>query len=106
MFEHYRDLAPSCFIACERTACVGPEDLRVTFDEDLRFRTDRLSLYEQTDGRPILKEGTVVMEVKYPGGAPMWLSEAFSRMGVFPQSMSKYGRAYTYFIAGGSDQNA
>ena len=84
MFEHYRLLRPACFIACERTACVGPEDLRVTFDEDLRFRTDRLSLLEQTDGRPILKPGTVVMEVKYPGGAPLWISDAFSRMGIFP----------------------
>ena len=44
--------------------------------------------------------GYVVMEVKYPGGSPLWLAEGFSERGIFPQSMSKYGRAYTYFIAG------
>lgn len=101
MFDHYRDLKPACLIACERTAFVGPEDLRLTFDENLRFRTDRLTLLEGSEGRPILKEGMVVMEVKYPGGAPLWLADSFSRLGVFPESMSKYGRAFTNFIAGG-----
>lgn len=34
------------------------------------------------------------MEVKIPEAAPLWLSEAFSALGIFPVSFSKYGRAY------------
>ena len=106
MFDHYPGLHPACLIAYERTACVGPEGLRLTFDENLRFRTDDLTLMSGSAGRLILQAGMVVMEVKYPGGAPLWLAEGFSRRGIFPKSMSKYGRAFTDYIAGGVHFNA
>ena len=34
------------------------------------------------------------MEVKIPGAAPIWLAKAFSEIGIFPVSFSKYGKAY------------
>lgn len=101
MFDHYPGLAPACFIGYERMACAGADDLRITFDENLRFRTDRLGLQDSIDGQPILAPGFVVMEVKYPGGSPLWLAEAFSKHSIFPKSMSKYGMAFTNNIAGG-----
>ena len=104
MFDHYPGLAPACFIGYERTACAGDDDLRITFDEDVRYRTERLSLDGGIDGTPLNPPGYVVMEVKYPGGSPLWLAEAFSRRGIFPKSMSKYGIAFTEHIAiGGQD---
>ena len=100
MFDHYPGLAPACFIGYERTACYAADDLRITFDENVRFRTDRLTLDGGVDGTRLFPDGTVLMEVKYPDASPLWLAEGFSRAGIFPQSMSKYGYAFTHFISG------
>lgn len=34
------------------------------------------------------------MEIKIPGAAPLWLSQALSENGIFPTSFSKYGESY------------
>ena len=50
--NYYRGLAPAMYIAYDRIACFGTEDrnFRVTFDTNIRWRTDNLCLDGPTEG--------------------------------------------------------
>lgn len=41
-------------------------ELRITFDTNLRFRTDELDLRLGSHGAPLLRPGEVLMEIKSP----------------------------------------
>ena len=75
-FLHENDVKPKAFIACDRYAWVDREnaELRITFDENLRWRTDRLDLTLGADGESLTEPGAVLMEIKIPGTAPLWLA--------------------------------
>ena len=92
---------PKVFIAYDREAYAGRDnpEFRVTFDTNLRGRTERVDLRRGGDGQPILDGNQVLMEVKIPGAAPLWLSRLLSENGVFPTSFSKYGAYYRRYIA-------
>ena len=87
---------PQVFIAYDREAWAGIEnpELRVTFDTRLRARTTRLDLRLGDDGAPILPPDQVLMELKIPGAAPLWLARLLSENGIFSTSFSKYGTWY------------
>jgi len=36
----------------------------------------------------------VLMEIKIPDAAPLWLADTLSRLEVFPTGFSKYGSCY------------
>ena len=93
---HRYELAPKIVISCDREAWVDKENpnLRFTFDQNIRYREDELSLSCGSHGRLLLDEGSVLMEIKMPGACPLWLSELLSRMDVFPAGFSKYGKCY------------
>lgn len=93
--QSYRPV-PKVFIAYDRTAFAGREnpELRITFDTNLRWREERLDLRAGDDGAPLLPRDQVLMEVKIPGAAPVWLAHLLSGSGVFPTSFSKYGLCY------------
>ncbi len=95
----YRPVPRAC-IACERTAWRAVEDaeLRITFDEKLRWREDALTLTAGTEGQPLVGEGEVLMELKLPNAAPLWLARLLSELRLFPVSFSKYGTAYKNYI--------
>ena len=92
--------APRAFIACERTAWRAREDpeLRITFDENLRWRETELDLCAGSAGEPLTAPGEVLMELKLPQAAPLWLARMLSDEGLFPTSFSKYGTAYKNHI--------
>lgn len=96
LFSRY-DLRPACYVAYERTAWLCPEEpeLRLTFDENIRVRGDSLSFAEGTGGEPILPESHVLLEIKFPRSAPLWLADLLSSLGIRPVTFSKYG---TWFI--------
>lgn len=89
-------LEPKAYIAYEREAYYGIEnaDLRITFDRNIRGRDNHLSLSAPTHGFPIQPKNTVLMEIKVPGAAPIWMTEAFSNLEIYPVSFSKYGTYY------------
>lgn len=70
--NYYRGLAPAMYIAYDRIACFGTEDrnFRVTFDTNIRWRTDNLCLDGPTEGTRLLEPGWYLMEVKSPGAVP------------------------------------
>lgn len=95
-FLQTHPVSPRVFIACDREAWDDREDpeLRFTFDRNLRWRDTELSLTAGSGGQPLLDEGEVLMEIKIPGAAPLWLAHLLSELEIFPTSFSKYGRCY------------
>ena len=69
-------------------------ELRITFDENIRYRQYDLKLDKGDYGEQLLEPGQTLMEIKIPGVMPLWLSKELSRLGIFPTSFSKYGKAY------------
>ncbi|MCD7751598.1 MAG: polyphosphate polymerase domain-containing protein [Lachnospiraceae bacterium] len=102
-FMHQYPVTPKVFIGCERVAMLGMEntELRVTFDWNLRWRTDKLDLREGSEGYTLLTENQIVMEIKTPDSIPLWLVSALSACGAYPTGFSKYGYCYEHYIAPG-----
>lgn len=98
--QYYDNLRPRLFLSYQREAYYhrNGEDLRITFDEDIRFRRDRLSLTEAPGGTSLLEDGQILMEIKTSGGIPLWLTEFLSREKIYKTSFSKYGTAYHKYI--------
>ena len=94
--QFYQTLVPAVFLSYERDAYHGVEDtgFRVTFDTDIRYRREELTLDSDPWGKPLLKAGQVLMELKIAGGLPQWMAHALSAAKIFPTSYSKYGTAY------------
>lgn len=92
----YQELVPSMVLCYERVAMYGKEDpnLRITFDDHIRWRCDDLTLYSGTEGRYLLQEGEHLMEIKIANSMPLWLVELLDQLSIYPISFSKYGRAY------------
>ena len=101
-FMHTYRPSPKVFIACDRTAFAGIEvpELRLTFDTNLRWRDRNLDLRAGDYGAPLLDPGQILMEIKIPGAAPVWLAQLLSRTGAFPTSFSKYGACYQQNLLG------
>ena len=93
---------PKVLIACDRTAFAGIEvpELRLTFDTNRRWRDRNLELRAGDYGAPLLDPGQILMEIKIPGAAPVWLAQLLSRTGAFPTSFSKYGACYQQNLLG------
>ena len=92
----YNGLKPQMFIAYDRTAFYSKTDfnLRITFDKNVRFRTDNLELSKGSFGERILSPDMCIMEIKALKAMPMWLTNALNELKIFPGSFSKYGTAY------------
>ena len=101
--------AAKAWLACDRQAWRAKEDpeLRITFDRDLRWRETELTLGAGDRGEALLPSGELLMEIKTPTAAPLWLARALSELQIFPVSFSKYGTCYKEhilheYILGGS----
>lgn len=87
---------PKIYIAYDRMALFGNEDkdLRVTFDQNILFRESLLDLSKGSWGTPLLKTGSLLMEIKVPGAMPLWMSHILNELELFSTSFSKYGNIY------------
>lgn len=88
------------FLAYDRVALSGGQDpgLRVTFDRNIRWRTEDLNLSQGDWGAALLPPGLVLMEIKIPGAMPVWLAHTLSELNIFPTSFSKYGTCYQKYL--------
>lgn len=95
----YKDLQPAVAIFYDRLALYGQEDenLRVTFDKAIRWRTGQMDLVNGDEGENLLPEGSYVMEIKIPGAMPLWMAGLLDMLNIYPTSFSKYGRVYQTF---------
>ena len=99
--DFYQTLAPACLIIYDRVAYFEPGgDLRLTIDENPRYRVDRLNLTDSMDGISLLPEGFTILEVKVQESIPLWLSEILDTGRIYKSSFSKYGEAYRQQLCG------
>ncbi len=101
MLCFYPRLRPAMAMTFRRISFIGREDasLRITFDCNICWRTNPLDLSVPAPGMQLLGEGQHIMELKFPGAIPLWLSHLLSQFSCCPISFSKYGRAYEAMLA-------
>ena len=93
--DYYKTLVPACLIIYDRIAYFEPGgDLRLTIDENPRYRVDDLTLTKSMDGTHLLDKGCTILEVKVQQALPLWLAEILSAGKITKASFSKYGEAY------------
>lgn len=90
------DVQPKRYIAYDRLAMYGKEEpeFRVTFDENIRSRVDKLTLTWDGDTEFLLEPGYKLMEVKVYGAMPLWFVNILSKHKIYNTSFSKYGKFY------------
>ena len=97
----YQELMPRVFLSYERDAFHALDsDLRLTFDESLRWRTEELTLDSEPWGNPLLDDDLVLMELKIVDSTPLWMARLLSRLEIPKTSFSKYGAAYQQLVFG------
>lgn len=84
------------FISYKRHAFSGVEqkDLRLTFDREVRYRTDMFSFEQPENGTLVLANNLQLMEIKTATSVPLWLTKICSEQGIFASSYSKYAACY------------
>ncbi|MCR4901885.1 MAG: polyphosphate polymerase domain-containing protein [Butyrivibrio sp.] len=99
--DFYTGLAPAMAISYDRIAMAGITDpeLRITFDRNIRWRTDNLDLKKGNVGQEILKPGQHLMELKIAGAIPMNLAHILDELDIRKTSFSKYGRGYEMMLS-------
>ena len=106
--KFYGTLRPAAFLSYEREAYYEKNggSFRVTFDDNIIFRTTDLSLTSDVYGESLLDEGMVLMELKCSGGIPLWMVKVLSEEKIYKTSFSKYGTGYTRFVLQKSNTKA
>lgn len=98
--KFYKGLKPIVFLSYDREAyySIEDEDLRITFDSNILYRTNDLSFDQEIYGTSILDKDKIIMEVKSSKGMPLWLTSVLSELKIYKTSYSKYGTAYQDLI--------
>ena len=96
LMKFYRNPKPNVCILCEREAFFDKENpsVRLTFDENLRYRYGFPNSDNIAEGTPIVQNDEYILEIKTPGAMPLWLAQALSECKIYPRSFSKYAHAY------------
>ncbi len=94
-FQYYK-LQPTYYLAYDRKSYRGKEEeqLRITFDSNLRSRKEDLRLELGDAGKKYFEEEKYIMEVKTLDAMPLWLVRTLSELKIFPISFSKIGNIY------------
>lgn len=93
--DYYENLEPACLIIYDRQAYYSKDsDLRLTIDQNPRYRMDNLNLTTNMDGELLLPKGSGILEIKVQDAIPLWLSAILAKGKIYKSSFSKYGEAY------------
>lgn len=97
----YKGIRPQFYISYDRSAFFYKEndDIRITFDKNITWRNDDLDLTHGSRGEQLLPDNYVIMEIKVPRMAPLWLVQLLSKLKVYSTSFSKVGTAYKTMLA-------
>jgi len=96
LFKRNPDLSPKTMIMYERMSLFGTSDpdFRVTFDQNIRFRSTNLELSITGEETLVAPEIGVLMEVKALGAYPLWFVELLNDYQLRKGSFSKYAETY------------
>ena len=96
----YEKLEPKIMIAYDRTSYAEIDgDIRLTIDENPRYRTFDLNLHSSMDGQLLLPAGCAILEIKVQQEMPLWLVEILSKGKIYRSSFSKVGEAYKKIVS-------
>ncbi len=100
--NHY-GLKPKIQISYQRQAYFSNDDenLRITFDNDIKSRYSDLTLSQSARDKSLLSDDVYIMEIKAQGAIPLFLSRILSQQKVYPSSFSKVGNIHKQHITGG-----
>ncbi|MBR3139032.1 polyphosphate polymerase domain-containing protein [Candidatus Saccharibacteria bacterium] len=91
----YLDLKPKILVLYNRESYKNEEGLRITFDQKLRYRDDKLTLNSKKNDKIYFEDDhNIIMEIKAHGSLPLWLVKKMSELKIYPQRFSKIGRIY------------
>ena len=95
LIKHHH-LKPQIMTIYNRESYQGEEGLRITFDENLKFRNQKLNLKKSKYDKMYFKdkENNIIMEIKAQGVLPLWLTKILSEHKLYPQQFSKVGKSY------------
>lgn len=98
--DYYKKLQPACMIIYDRVAYYEPGgNVRLTIDENPRYRMYDLNLTSSLQGELLLPEGWTILEIKIQDAMPIWLADILDKGKIYKCSFSKYGEAYKREIA-------
>ncbi len=89
------------FVLCAHRNCYqwkGREDLRITIDDRLTYRSENLGLYPEDEDESILEKGMNILEVKCAQNVPLKLARALNTLQIKPASTSKASLAYARLL--------
>ena len=93
--DYYKKLQPACMIIYDRVAYYEPDgDVRLTIDENPRYRMEGLDLTKSLRGELLLPSGWTILEIKIQDAMPIWLADILDKGKIYKCSFSKYGEAY------------
>ena len=91
----YGRLEPKIMIAYDRTSYAEIDgDIRLTIDENPRYRAFDLNLHTSMEGEHLLPPGCAILEIKVQQEMPLWLVDILSKGKIYKSSFSKVGEAY------------
>ncbi|MBR6187045.1 MAG: polyphosphate polymerase domain-containing protein [Clostridia bacterium] len=95
-------LLPAMLLTYEREAYfpVDGADFRLTLDENVLWRMEEIDLGAFAYGNPVIGNDQVLLEIKTPGGIPLWMTHFLSENKIYQTSFSKYGTAYQQWLRG------
>lgn len=94
LISHF-ELKPKILVIYNRESYKDETGLRITFDENLKYRTDFLDSFQEKNDK-IYFEGkkNIIMEIKAHGALPLWLVKTMSENKAYPSQFSKVGKIY------------
>lgn len=94
------DLEPKVYLAYDRIAYFEKDnnDLRISFDTNIRSRRYDVKLENGDYGEKLLNENLFLMEIKTSLAKPLWLTKALSELNIKRNSFSKYGTEFKNMI--------
>ena len=93
--NYYKKLVPAILIMYDRVAYFEPGgDLRLTLDQNPRYRTKDLNLSTSMEGTSLLPEGSAILEIKVQEAMPLWLTAILAEGNIRQGSYSKVGEAH------------
>lgn len=93
IFKKYK-LLPKMYLTYNREAYFLKSDknFRITIDKNITYRENEINFESKCFGKKI--SSGYIMEIKSMSSYPLWFCKVLSDCNIYPQSFSKYGRAY------------
>ena len=100
--DYLKVLEPKIMIIYDRTSYAEVNgSIRLTIDENPRYRNDDLNLHTSMDGKLLLPRGSAILEIKVQQEVPLWLVSILSKHKIYKTSFSKVGEAYKLMYRNG-----